>query len=73
MYARTLECKSKETNWFKWVFIPLIKITARIFPPIKAKEVPIVGSPSHRLTWGAQSLQNLMRTCPVYQNARNVP
>ena len=73
MYARTLECKSKETDWFKWVFIPPIKITVRVFPPIKAKEVPIVGLPSHRLTWGAQSRQNLMKTHSVYWSARNVP
>ena len=43
MCARTLECKSKEIDWFKWVFIPLIKITILVFPPIKAKEVPTVG------------------------------
>ena len=30
-----------------------LKITVRVFPPIKAKEVPTVGLPSHRLTWGA--------------------
>ena len=47
MCARNLECKSKETDWFKWVFIPPIKITALIFPPIKAREIPIVGLPSY--------------------------
>ena len=73
MCARTLECKSKETDWFKWVFIPPIKITARIFLPIKAREISTVGLPSHRLTWGAQSHQNLMPTRPVYRSARNVP
>ena len=31
-----------------------LKITVRVFPPIKAKEVPTVGLPSHCLTWGAQ-------------------
>ena len=73
MCARTLECKSKEIDWFKWVFIPLIKITILVFPPIKAKEVPTVGLLSHRLTWGAQGCQNLMRTRFVYRSARNVP
>ena len=43
MCARTLECKSKETDLFKLVFIPPIKITAWIFPPIKAKEIPTIG------------------------------
>ena len=27
-----------------------LKITVRVFPPIKAKEVSTVGLPSHRLT-----------------------
>ena len=69
MCARTLECKSKEIDWFKWVFIPLIKITILVFPPIKAKEVPTVGLPSHRLMWGAQSRQHLMRMHSVYRSA----
>ena len=73
MCARTLECKSKETDWFKWVFIPLIKITTLIFPPIKAKEIPTIGLPSHRLMWRAQSHQNLMRMRLVYQSTRSVP
>ena len=73
MCARTLECKIKETDWFKWVFISPIKITVRVFPPIKAKEVPTFGLPSHHLTWGAQSRQNLMRMRSVYRSARNVP
>ena len=38
------------------LFIPPIKITVQVFPPIKAKEVPTVRLPSHRLMWGAQSL-----------------
>ena len=50
-----------------------IKITARIFLPIKAREIPTVGLPSHCLTWGAQNCQNLMRTRLVYQRAKNVP
>ena len=50
-----------------------LKITVWVFPPIKAKEVSTVGLPSHRLTWGAQSRQNLMRTRPVYRSAKNVP
>ena len=53
MCARTLYCKSKETDWFKWVFIPPIKITVRVFPPIKAKEIPTVGLPSHCLNVGS--------------------
>ena len=43
MCARALECKSKEIDWFKWVFIPPIKIITRVFPPIKVKEIPTVG------------------------------
>ena len=49
MCARTLDCKSKETDRFKWVFIPPIKRTAPIFLPIKAKETPTVGLPLYYL------------------------
>ena len=73
MCARTLQCKSKEIDWFKLVFIAPIKITVRVFPPIKVKEVSIVRLPSHRLMQEAQNRQNLMRTRPAYQSARNVP
>ena len=50
-----------------------LKIIVWVFLPIKAKEVPIVGLPSHHLMWGAQSRQNLMRARSVYLSARNVP
>ena len=73
MCARTLQCKSKEIDWFKLVFIPPIKITVRVFPPIKVKEVSIVRLPSHRLMQEAQNRQNLMRTRLVYRSARNIP
>ena len=53
------------------VILP-IKATARFFPPIKTREIPPVGLPSRRRTWGTQNRQNLMRTRSVYQNARNV-
>ena len=43
-----------------------LKKTVWVFPPIKAKEVPAIGLPSHRLTWGAQSRHNLMRARSVY-------
>ena len=73
MCARTLECKSKETNWFKGVFIPPIKNNRAGFPAHKVKEVPTVRLPSHRWTWEAPSHQNLMRTRSVYRSARSVP
>ena len=64
--ARTLRCKSKVADQFEWVFIPPIKITARFFASVKTSEIPIVGLPSRRPTWGAQSRQNLMKTRSVY-------
>ena len=70
--ARTLRCKSKVADQFEWVFIPPIKVTAQFFAPIKTREIPTVGLPSRRPMQGAQSRQNLMRTCSVYQSARNV-
>ena len=42
MCARTLECKSKEANRFKWVFIPPIKNNRAGFLAHKVKEIPIV-------------------------------
>ena len=50
-----------------------LKIIVWVFLPIKAKEVPTVGLPSHHLMWGAQSRQNLMRACSVYRSTKNVP
>ena len=50
-----------------------LKIIVWVFLPIKAKEVPTVGLPSHHLMWGAHSRQNLMRARSVYLSARNVP
>ena len=47
MCARTLECKSKEANRFKWVFIPTIKNDRVGFPAHKVKEVPTIKLPSH--------------------------
>ena len=46
--AQELECKSKETNQFKWVFIPPIKSNCAGFPTYKVKEIPTVRLPSHR-------------------------
>ena len=40
MCTRTLECKSKEANWFKGVFIPQLKIIVRVFLPLKLKKSP---------------------------------
>ena len=70
--ARTLGCKNKVVDQFEWVFIPPIKIAARFFMPVKTGEIPTVGLPSRHPMQGAQSHQNLMRTCSVYQSARNV-
>ena len=62
----------------KWQFssngylYPLIKVTAWFFVPVKTGEIPTVGLPSRRPTWGAQSCQNLMKTHSVYRSARNV-
>ena len=70
--ARTLRCKSKVADQFEWVFIPPIKVTARFFTPITTGEIPIVGLPSRRPMWGAQSCQNLMKTRSVYRSARNM-
>ena len=50
-----------------------LKIIVWVFLPIKAKEVPTVGLPSHHLMWGAHSRQNLMRAHFVYRSARSVP
>ena len=70
--ARTLGCKSKVADQFEWVFIPPIKVIARFFAPVKTGEIPTIGLPSRRPTWGAQSRQNLMKTRSIYRNARNV-
>ena len=48
MCTRTLECKSKEANWFKWVFIPPIKKKRAGFPAHKVKEISTVRLPSYR-------------------------
>ena len=60
------------TGPFEWAFILPIKVTAQFFAPIKAGGIPTVRLPSHRLTWGAQSHQNLMETRSGYRNARNM-
>ena len=73
MCARTLECKSKRADWFKWVFIPQIKNDRAGFPAYKVEEIPIIKSPSHRRTWGTSNRQNLIRVCSVYRSARSVP
>ena len=66
MCARTLECKSKGVDWFKWVFIPPIKNDHAGFPAHKVEEIPTIRSPSHRRMWGTPNCQNLIRAHSVY-------
>ena len=72
MCARTLKCKSEETNQFQKLFIPPIKSNCTNFPAHKGKEISTVRFTSHRWMWEAQSHPHLMKTRFIFQGSKNM-